>query len=94
MHDLPALTKRPEEPGKRKMECTEIAFARGAYCSFLQVKGIAIPQPFRSYTTLEMGGEKENGKICHQNVDSCVPTGRTAYTPLLPVLSVFRQELL
>lgn len=25
-----------------------------------------------------MGGEKENGNICHQNVDSCVPTGKSA----------------
>lgn len=72
---------------------------------FLQAKGISLPHPSSSYTTLEVGGKRENGIICHQNVDFCVPTYRTAYKEVfgcvissfvntaLLVLSVFRQEL-
>lgn len=61
----------------------------------MQAKGLSIPQPVSSYTTLDVGGEK--GKW-NNSVDSCVLAGRTAYSAefvciLLSVLFAFRQEL-
>lgn len=67
-------TKRPETPGKRKIKRTEIPLLE-----FLQVKGIKIPHPFWAPTQhWKRVEKKETGKMCHHNVDSCVPTGRTA----------------